>query len=150
MKNFSSIETVVAEQALNPCPVCQNLCSVEATFCPKCGQPFAPATKSGKKVLDEKIFDQILMQSSMKVGMCLTLLGLIKVVEGVKSVSSFTDELLAFNALGFMLSSLFSYFALKEDNAQRKQLKGRFGDVCFSGSLALLVIICAILAFELL
>lgn len=82
--------------------------------------------------------------------MCLTLLGLIKVVEGVKSVSSFTDELLAFNALGFMLSSLFSYFALKEDNAQRKQLKGRFGDVCFSGSLALLVIICAILAFELL
>ena len=86
----------------------------------------------------------------MMIGMCLTLLGLIRVVEGVKSVSSMGDELLAINAIGFLASSILSYYAVKETDGARKRKKGRAGDILFSASLCLLAVICGILAFDLL
>lgn len=133
---------------LNPCPDCQHLCSVDAPFCPNCGKPFPEAAKRNR-ILDEKIFDKILSQSSTKIGMCLTLLGLIKVLEGVKNVTRFSDELLAINAFGFLLATIFSYLAMKEEDAERKQKKGRVGDIIFSLSLGLLALVCAIMVFEL-
>jgi hypothetical protein len=81
--------------------------------------------------------------------MCLTLLGLIKVVEGVKSVRSIADELLAVDALGFLLSSILSYFALKDSRETRKGKTARAGDLVFSASLCLLALVCGIIVFEL-
>ncbi len=133
---------------LNPCPDCRHLCSIDAEFCPNCGKPFSQESKYDRKV-DARILEKILTQSSTKVGMCLTLLGLIKVLEGVKNVTRFSDELLAINAFGFLVAGIFSYFAIKEEDTKRKQKKGKIGDIFFSGSLCLLAIICAIMVFEL-
>ncbi|HEU4390529.1 MAG TPA: hypothetical protein VFV34_22190 [Blastocatellia bacterium] len=81
--------------------------------------------------------------------MCLTLLGLIKVVEGVKNVRSIADELLAVNAVGFLLSGMISYFALKEGRAPHKNKKARVGDFIFSASLCMLALICGVVLIEL-
>ena len=78
--------------------------------------------------------------------MCLTLLGLIKVVEGVNNFTSFVDQLLAINAVGFLFSSIISYFAVKELKPHRKHIIGKAGDVIFTLSLCLLVIICKVIA----
>ncbi|MEW6131384.1 MAG: hypothetical protein AB1757_30425 [Acidobacteriota bacterium] len=142
------MDAMVEPLKLISCPDCAHQCSQQAISCPSCGKPFTPPSAAGKKVLDDKVFDHILMQSSMKVGMCLTLLGLIKVVEGAKNLKSFTDEFLAIVALFFTVSGIASYFAIKESNPDRKQQKGTIADFIFSIALCLLAIICAIIALQ--
>ena len=134
---------------MEACADCGRLCSREAASCPNCGKPLRLNPAGGGVSLEDRIFDHILTQSSVKIGLCLTLLGLIRVVEGVKSVTSFADELLALNAVGFLLSSILSYFAIKEADAERRQKKGKAGDRVFSASLGLLAVICLVIAFEL-
>lgn len=135
--------------SLVPCPDCGHLCSVEAASCPNCGKPSPTQLSHSKGMLDEQIYTHILNQSSMKIGMCLTLLGLIKVVEGVKNVTSMVDELLAIDAIGFLISSIVTYYALKQDG-DRKRKAGRAGDIIFTISLLILAVVCGILAFEIL
>jgi hypothetical protein len=134
---------------LQPCPACANPCSAAAAFCPKCGHPFAPRIDAPPSALNDTIFSHIMDQSSVKVGMCLTLLGLMKVVEGVRSVTTIADELLAINALAFLLSTMLTYSALKSLNERRKRMLGRTADLVFTGALILLACICAVIAFEL-
>src|SRR5688572_21675966 len=97
---------------LNPCPDCAHPCSYEARSCPNCGKPY-PHPKSGGPVHDDAIYAHLLNHSAVKVGSCLTLLGLIKAVEGVKEVVSVSDELLAIAAMSFIVSGAATYIALK-------------------------------------
>jgi hypothetical protein len=60
------------------------------------------------------------------------------------------DELLAIDAVGFLVSGLLSYIGIKDADPERKHKKGRAGDILFTLSLSLLAVICAIVAFELL
>jgi hypothetical protein len=129
---------------LNPCPDCERLCSPAALTCPNCGRPFP----EDATVVANKLIDQILALSPKKVGMCLTLLGLIKVVESVKRITVFSDEVLAVTAFSFMLSGIFSYFALKDTDIRRKHRKAKISDYLFSVSLCLLALVCAVIAFE--
>ncbi len=99
--------------------------------------------------MDDTLFGHIMMQASMKVGMCLTLLGLVKVVEGAKGQLMITDEVLAVDALLFLVSNLTAYYALKQTTAKRKAQYGRIGDVLFTVALTLLAAVCALLAFQL-
>jgi hypothetical protein len=79
----------------------------------------------------------------------LTLLGLLKVVEGLKGVSTIGDELLAVDAIIFLISGLLSYFALKQERQRRKYVMGRAADGLFITALCLLVIICCSIVYEL-
>lgn len=133
---------------LRPCPDCEHLCSVAAAACPQCGRPLT-SERNPSKAMDDSLFGHIMMQASMKVGMCLTLLGLVKVVEGAKGQMVITDEVLAVDALLFLVSNLIAYYALKQTSVKRKEQFGRVGDVLFTVALVLLVAVCALLAFQL-
>jgi hypothetical protein len=78
----------------------------------------------------------------------LTLLGLLRVIEGVKHISHFSDELLAVTAVGFLVSGFFSYFALKETQVSRKRRLGTMGHRVFVASTCGLAIICIIVVLE--
>ncbi len=133
--------------ALLPCPACAHPCSPAAHACPQCGHPLAPQQQGG---LSETIFGHILTQSSMKVGMCLTLLGLMKVVEGVNSVATFADELLGINAVLFIVSSGLTFRALKAPTPEMQRSRGRVADAVFTTGLVLLAAICGIIAVQIL
>ncbi|MBS1911903.1 MAG: hypothetical protein JST22_07960 [Bacteroidetes bacterium] len=134
---------------LEPCPACGRECSVAAAACPGCGHPIA-AARPNERTAPDTLYSHILDQSSLKVGMCLTLLGLIKVVEGTKGISVFSDELLAINAVLFLVANMLTYHAIKLEDPQRRKKFGRLGDLFFTSALCMLVLICAVLAFELL
>jgi hypothetical protein len=140
----------VGYNPLEPCADCGHLCSAEAQSCPNCGKPCPRQPNRAKGMLGNEIYTHILNQSSMKIGMCLTLLGLIKVVEGVKNVTSIVDELLAIDAVGFLISSIATYYALKQAEGDSKRRAGKIGDMIFTLSLLVLAVICGVLAFELL
>jgi len=139
---------ILEEKNMTPCPTCHHSCSVEALSCPNCGKPFSASLKGSKRELDDNIFTHILNQSSAKVGMCLTLLGLVRVVEGVMNIHTLVDELLAICAVGFLVSSLLTYSTLKKEEGKGRQKMGRAGDFIFTGALSLLAVICVSLLFE--
>ncbi len=142
------MKNTIEEKTLMSCPTCDHSCSVEAQSCPNCGKPFSARLNGSKKGLDNNIYTNILSLSSAKIGMCLTLLGLVRVVEGLKNIQTLVDELLAIIAGGFLISSLLTYSALKKEEGEGKQKLGRAGDIIFTGSLGLLAVICVSLVFE--
>ena len=136
------MKNTMEEKILMSCPTCDHSCSVEAQSCPNCGKPFSARLNGSKKGLDNNIYTNILSLSSAKIGMCLTLLGLVRVVEGVKDIQTLVDELLAITAGAFLISSLLTYSALKKEEGESKQKLGRAGDIIFTVSLGLLAVIC--------
>jgi len=56
--------------------------------------------------------------------MCLTLLGLLRVVESANQVSHFSDELLAVTAIGFLASGFFFIFCVKTNAGQPEAVVG--------------------------
>ena len=82
--------------------------------------------------------------------MCITLLGLIKVLEGINSASVLADEILAINAILFLLAGFFSYSALKSHSLAWRRILGRSADVLFSLGFCMLASICIIFAIKIL
>jgi hypothetical protein len=142
------MKDTIEEQNLMSCPTCGHSCSIEAQSCPNCGKPFPAPSNGSKKELENTVYTHILTHASGHIGMCLTLLGLVRVVEGVKNVHTLADEFLAISAVGFLVSSLLTYSALKKEEGTGKQKLGRAGDFIFTGSLGLLGVICVSLVFE--
>ena len=63
------------------------------------------------------------------VGVCLTVIGLIRVVITLRKADTFADDLLAFDAILFLLACCSSYWALRTRSAQRMYRLERFADV---------------------
>jgi hypothetical protein len=139
--------TVQAERPnLVPCPDCGRNCSKAAPACPDCGRPLIAAVTSTPP---EKIYDYVLNYSFMMVGLCLTLLGLVRLVEGLKHLSTLADELLAANAVIFLVSGLLTYLAIKHPVHKRKVGMGRTADLIFSMGIIFLAGICCVIAVSL-
>jgi hypothetical protein len=126
------------------CPDCQHKCSRKARSCPQCGKPLTPARASDA----EGIYAQVLTHSSLKVGSCLTLLGLIKAVEGVKNVVSIADELLAIGAIAFIVAGGATYIALQNPDPVFKRWAGQLGHLMFLVGMMLLLAICVVIVVE--
>lgn len=85
----------------------------------------------------------------MMVGLCLTLLGLVRLVESLKHIGTLADELLAANAVFFLLAGLVTLLALKDPSPKGKKLKGHIGDLIFTVAILCLVGICCVIAISL-
>src|SRR5207244_13458559 len=69
--------------------------------------------------LEQDICIHIFTVSSAMVGVCLTVIGLIRVVITLGSADTLADDLLAVDALLFLLSCLLSYWALRSRGLRR-------------------------------
>jgi branched-subunit amino acid permease len=72
------------------------------------------ANGNNKTKLEEDICIHIFTVSSAMVGVCLTVIGLIRVVITLGKADTFADDLLACDALLFLTSCLLSYGALRD------------------------------------
>ena len=72
------------------------------------------------------------------VGVCLTVIGLIRVVITLRKTDTFADDLLAMDALLFLIACLASYWALRTRSAKRKYRVERFADLVFVLALILM------------
>ncbi len=105
----------------------------------------APASKEPFK---DEIYTHIASQSATKLGLCLTLLGLLRVVEGLKKIDTLADEILALGALAFLVAGTFAYFALRTEKPRSKYLAGKIADTLFLISHGVLILTCLIIAFQ--
>jgi cytochrome c oxidase assembly factor CtaG len=103
-------------------------------------------TNPGKH-LEKDICIHIFTVSSAMVGVCLTVIGLIRVVITLGS-DSLADDLLAGDALLFLIASLLSYWALRTRNVRRMHRVERLADATFIVAMIFMTVICGLITYS--
>src|SRR2546429_10003855 len=78
--------------------------------------------------LEQDISIHIFTVSSVMVGVCLTVIGLIRVVITLGTADTLADDCLAMNALLFLISCLLSYWALRPRGWRRMHRLDRLAE----------------------
>lgn len=103
---------------------------------------------SNKDLINEtQISIHIFSVSAALVGVCLTVIGIFRVVSELKNFSTIGDNILAIDALIFLASCIFAYTSLRSNALQRKQNLEKIADILFILGLSLMSIVCCIIAY---
>jgi hypothetical protein len=97
--------------------------------------------------LEHDISIHIFTVSSAMVGVCLTVIGLIRVVITLGKADTITDDFLAGDALLFLVSCLLSYWALRSRGRRRMHRIERVADAIFIIAMIGMVAICALITY---
>lgn len=97
--------------------------------------------------LEQDISIHIFTVSSAMVGVCLTVIGLIRVVITLGRADTLADDFLAGDALLFLLSCLLSYWALRSRSVHRMHRMERIADAIFVIAMIGMVVICALITY---
>lgn len=90
----------------------------------------------------------ILSVSAALVGVCLTVIGLLQVVERLRNSNTPLDNVLAVDSVLFLVSGMLAYGSLRSRSwARRRQLE-RLADGCFLCALIVMACVAAAIAFE--
>lgn len=101
-----------------------------------------------KQELEKDICIHIFTVSSAMVGVCLTVIGLIRVVITLGKADSLADDFLALDALLFLTSCLLAYWALRARHFSRMHRIERAADVIFIVAMIGMVGICALITYS--
>jgi Kef-type K+ transport system membrane component KefB len=98
--------------------------------------------------LEQDICIHIFTVSSAMVGVCLTVIGLIRVVITFGRADTLADDFLATDALLFLISCLLSYWALRSRSLRRMHRLEKVADGIFILAMIGMVIICALITYN--
>ena|SRR5438552_6161736 len=98
--------------------------------------------------LEHDICIHIFTVSAAMVGVCLTVIGLIRVVITLGRADTLADDLLAGDALLFLISCLLSYWALRSRGLRRMHRLEKIADGIFILAMIGMVIICALITYS--
>jgi hypothetical protein len=85
--------------------------------------------------------------SAAMVGVCLTVIGIIRVVISSQNISTLIDDFLALDSLMFLAACLFAYAEMRSSEKQRKQRMEGIADGFFIFALILMVIACGLITY---
>jgi hypothetical protein len=88
----------------------------------------------------------ILPVAATMVGVCMTVIGLVKVLEATSRAALAIDEMLALDNLLFLLSAILSYGSIR--SPQHAERLERIADIAFMVGLVILTIIGILFGFE--
>jgi len=97
--------------------------------------------------LEQDICIHIFTVWSAMVGVCLTVIGLIRVVVTLGKADTLADDCLAIDALLFLISCLLSYWALRSRGVDRMHRVERIADAIFIFAMIGMVVICALITY---
>lgn len=97
--------------------------------------------------LEEDISIHIFTVASAMVGVCLTVIGLIRVVITLGKADTIADDLLAADAFLFLIASLVSYSALRTRSKRRMHKRERIADAIFIIAMVVMVLICGFITY---
>jgi cytochrome c oxidase assembly factor CtaG len=99
------------------------------------------------KHLEEDISTHIFTVSSAMVGVCLTVIGLIRIVITLGKIDTLADDLLAADAFLFLVACLLSYWALRTRGIRRMHRVERCADGIFILAMILMTAVCAVITY---
>ena len=109
--------------------------STDAAFVPTAGQVTLSA--------------HILSVSAALVGVCLTVIGLIRVIESLRTLRTIEDNLLALDSLAFLGAAMLAYGAMRSGTAIAYRRLERAADILFLFGLTCMAVVCVLIAYEL-
>jgi hypothetical protein len=105
------------------------------------------ANQDSDSHLEEDISIHIFTASAAMVGVCLTVIGLLRVVITIRQINTLADDILAIDALVFLVSCLLSYWALRTRISRRMHRVERIADSVFILGLLLMVVVCGFIVY---
>ena len=100
-----------------------------------------------KRTLEEDICVHILMASSAMLGVCVTVIGLVRIVIIIGKANTLIDDILSAGALFFLGACFASYWALRSRSAGRMHRIERIADVLFLAGMTLMAVSCFLITF---
>ena len=82
------------------------------------------------------------------VGVCLTVIGLVRVVITLGTADTLADDFLAADALLFLISCLLSYWALRSRGLRRMHRLEKIADGIFIVAMIGMVVVCALITYS--
>ena len=101
-----------------------------------------------KKDLADDVCVHIFSVSASMLGVCITVIGLIRVVITVRRADTWADDIVAVDALFFLCSCLLAYWALRTRNDSRMHRVERVADVLFMMGLGLMALASFFIAYS--
>lgn len=98
--------------------------------------------------LEEDICIHIFTVSAAMVGVCLTVIGILRLVITARKEDTLADDFLAGDAVFFMISCLLSYWALRTRSTRRMHRVERIADAVFLLALLFMVGICGFITYS--
>lgn len=89
------------------------------------------------RTLDRDICVHIFSASAAMVGVCIMVIGILRVVITIRRTDLIGDDLLALNAMLYLVTCLLSYWALRTRSVQRNHTLERISDTLFLAALTL-------------
>jgi hypothetical protein len=108
------------------------------------------SSRFSTRPIDREVGGIVLQVSATQVGICLTGIGLVRLVGQSGVIGKAADDVLAFNALGFLVTSIVAYLAMRARTPERQHLLERIADVLFVLCLTLMVVVGLLIAYEIL
>ncbi len=88
--------------------------------------------------------------SAGMVGVCLTAIGLVKILAQAKGIETLCDDLIVFDAIMFGFTALLGFRGLQQFVHHKAPLSHRLMDWIFLIALALMIVICGLFTWTLL
>jgi len=98
--------------------------------------------------IDQELCVHIFTVSAGLVGVCLTVLGLFRVIFRLSKVHEISDGLIALDALGFLAACVFAYLGLRARSKSSRRRLQLLADIVFLGSLSFMVVTGCLIAYE--
>ncbi len=98
-------------------------------------------------ISENEICIHIFSVSAGLIGVCLTVIGIFRVVTELKKISTVGDNILALDALIFLGSCVISYLALRSADKTRKRRIERVADILFLSGLFLMAVVCILITY---
>ncbi len=99
--------------------------------------------------LETELAVHIVSLSAMLVGVCLTVIGVIRVALNLGHWKTPADNILAGDAVLFLITCLLAYASLRTRIPSRRRVLERLADLGLIIALTIMTLVCALVAFEL-
>ena len=97
--------------------------------------------------LDEDISIHIFSTSATMVGVCLTVIGIFKIILHQKAFDTFGDDILSVDALLFLAACVLSYISLRTRTTRRRHNIEKVADGIFLTALFLMALACSLITY---
>ena len=102
---------------------------------------------SFRRGLEKDISIHIFSVSAALVGVCLTVISVVRVIITTTKINTVVDDILAADALLFLTSCLLAYCAMRSRTEKRMRLVERAADTVFIVGLLLMSVVCGLITY---
>jgi hypothetical protein len=97
--------------------------------------------------LEKDISIHIFSVSAALVGVCLTVISVVRVIITATKINTVVDDILAADALLFLTSCLLAYWAMRSRTEKKMRLVERAADTVFIVGLLLMSVVCGLITY---